>query len=961
MPKIVPFEDDPVPFLDLLLARLQLSHDQQELLRAVVENRRIDQRLFLTIVAARFEQDRPVATDLPGVHVSLRADAEANLLVGFYPANETIELSGLALPLLARSKETAHVPDGRVVGGVELLGRLGLDADATGALAEGLSLRIELQSTAESRYRFFKEFPAHKGARDLLRKTLESYKLPHRVIQSPPARGEVVTRDFRGELALGAELGYGWSAGGSERFGEDLTGTDLTTTYNVEARLGAHVRFGLQGALNMIVRQSSLGGRWVNVSFVKAARRATDLGLNLNVEASLTTQSVDGRPAGAFIDGLLARSPLPDVIAKLKQFDTQAEIAGKLNELQQEAVDRITAAIVRFAGPTVKRLDDKYQDVLEEARSFVAQYHKFNADVLAFVEGAIERYARLADIDRAVDAIAKAASPEKLIETLAGPHAADVRRLLAITTEVLGIDLSQLSWLEDRFDELQTLIAAYRKKRSQIKQRLEQPFRRMREQLGVEQVIGRIEAFLANPTKTSLERLLDQKIVWLNEYLSSELGEVTSRLADRPKEVAKQLRKITRGYDDKLDKAKQALNEALNRKYALAASVAWRSVRDKETLASIDVNLRRAAGKKAYRRLLVGCVAEVLEDRLEHPDSIRFRKSYFLDRLVRGVTLRAVFNGRERVTVRDFLVEAKAVIEPTDSGEIWIQTSKVESRFRRQNRHAMINVSTLFEFAIEQLFERVGEKRLVSRGVDVGEYELRYAYVERPRADSVPADRVTDRLWQIYQSIDVKTVDGQAFEELEQSILAIAPFGPLGSPLYRFETSLTGEALERVFSVDPDDLAEDVVEAWDHTTFELFAHQPSMLQFYTDNRDAGGFTVNRVRQLSGLAGSELRNAVFLLNSREPFRRTMVKLHKEAFGRGRRQKIRGHLDGLGRLMNDLDTLESDLSRDFIMTLFAHLAGPEELGGSVVVEYRHPLAEPDSERRHQARAETPPPGS
>jgi hypothetical protein len=61
------------------------------------------------------------------------------------------------------------------------------------------------------------------------------------------------------------------------------------------------------------------------------------------------------------------------------------------------------------------------------------------------------------------------------------------------------------------------------------------------------------------------------------------------------------------------------------------------------------------------------------------------------------------------------------------------------------------------------------------------------------------------------------------------------------------------------------------------------------------------------------------------------------------------------------MNDLDTLESDLSRDFIMTLFAHLAGPEELGGSVVVEYRHPLAEPDSERRHQARAETPPPGS
>jgi hypothetical protein len=181
----------------------------------------------------------------------------------------------------------------------------------------------------------------------------------------------------------------------------------------------------------------------------------------------------------------------------------------------------------------------------------------------------------------------------------------------------------------------------------------------------------------------------------------------------------------------------------------------------------------------------------------------------------------------------------------------------------------MINVSTLFEFAIEQLFERVGEKRLVSRGVDVGEYELRYAYVERPRADSVPADRVTDRLWQIYQSIDVKTVDGQAFEELEQSILAIAPFGPLGSPLYRFETSLTGEALERVFSVDPDDLAEDVVEAWDRTTFELFAHQPSMLQFYTDNRDAGGFTVNRVRQLSGLAGSELRNAVFLLNSREP--------------------------------------------------------------------------------------------
>lgn len=954
--------EEPQKILDLVLLRLELSSDQEDFIHRIREDQPVEEQMQFQILGLKWEEDRNLPTSIDGLKVALSHRADAGLSVVFYPAGSNVVLGTLELTHIDDARVPWTVSEGKVVCGFELHGELGVDANASGTF-NGVSLGLSAGAKAGTRVRFFKEVDQGRNTRGALEDTIQDYKLPYQLTR--PAAGEVVCAEFNGELSLNANVGYGWSIDGTKRYGKKLTKTELETNYSAKAKVGLNAGFAIQGAMSLVVRASPRGGEWANVSFQKRRRSRLDLGLQLNVEAEWQTATTEGKPAGDFVDSLLVRTPIPELIRDFKRFDTPAELSAELGRLKQDAVDRITGEIVELAGPTIQSLDEKYQDVRNEVQGFVDRYHEFNADVVGFATSAMDRYTRLDDVDGLVDEIAAAGTPADLLDKLGGPVGDGVRQVLGLVTDQLGVDLTESDWLDDAFDGIQALIGKYRDKRAAIKDKLEESYRKVRLQLGVEGAVGKIESFLRDPKAESLEALLDEKIVWLNEYLSSRLGDtVVANLVGRMDKVTDALAEITKGYDDKVGKAKAALKKALNQKLSAQISVAWNRTREREALASVDVNLSTAVGKAAYRNLLLGRVGQVLQDRLDHAGSIRFVRSTLVDQLVQGITVRSTINGRENMTVRDFLVRTEAVIEATENGEIWIEKARVESRFRT-NRRAMINVATMFEFELEERFDledrpasQGGGQRLVSRGVETDEYAMTYSFVEGPKVENTTeeADNVVKRLGEIYSTIDVQTVPQDALNDLALSLKEIGKLGELGDVHYRFDAAFVGDSLDRLFGMDPQDIASKALTAYDRTVREVFDEQPTTLKVYREFVKRGNipdFWHGRTH--------EENDARVLLMMRVPFSKGLRKLvgviqtiQPGGNVAAKRDKLRKQLKELGKKMNYLNSIEGGTSRDFIMTLFAHLADPEDLRGSVIVEYGHPLS---PTKRFKARKDHP----
>ena len=124
---------------------------------------------------------------------------------------------------------------------------------------------------------------------------------------------------------------------------------------------------------------------------------------------------------------------------------------------------------------------------------------------------------------------------------------------------------------------------------------------------------------------------------------------------------------------------------------------------------------------------------------------------------------------------------------------------------------------------------------------------------------------------------------------------------------------------------------------------EIFHDRPVTLGVYREYRRSGGVPASLPRT------AEESDAKFLLSMRSNFPHRLKKLvdlirSVESGGNvaDSRRKLRKRMRKLGSHMSLLDAVEGGSSRDFIMTLFAHLADPDDLRGSAVVEYKHPLS-------------------
>ena len=189
------------------------------------------------------------------------------------------------------------------------------------------------------------------------------------------------------------------------------------------------------------------------------------------------------------------------------------------------------------------------------------------------------------------------------------------------------------------------------------------------------------------------------------------------------------LKSLTGGYDKLVGKAKEALETALNQEVSLQASIAWKRLKTHQALVSVDLNLAEADGRDGMQNLLLGKIGDVLLDRLTKAHAIRFQKSYFLDQIRSSISLKLAINGRKWRRTRTLLTTSKTLLEPTKTGEIWVHESAVETKVHRQNRRAILNVHTMFEVSLQEVYERQGNT-LAGQGLNVKGYGLRYNYNE---------------------------------------------------------------------------------------------------------------------------------------------------------------------------------------------------------------------------------------
>lgn len=942
---------------DLLIKRLGLSSDQQALLQEVLDNEPVDAEVVYQIARLQFSGGHNVApTDLDGVSIALGVDGSAGLQLGLYPAGTDLALADFTLPALHRAQRHTTVAEGNVACGLELEARLGASAKATGGTE--WTLALSAGGSLDARIKFFKEVPA-TGARDLIVTTLKSLSTPFNVLSKPPREGEMVVAQLHGLLKLGADFDYSWTTTGTETLGTGLDNLGLAAEYKADARLGASASFGIDHQVAVIVRSTGQG-QWINVSFMKLDDSDAALSLNLDIDSSVHATGDGGKDMGAFVDSLLGRAHLPELMSELRKYDTIDKVKAIADDEVSALVEKLTDAVKGILEGPAQSIDSLLQPVREHAAQLVAAYQQFDANARSFLEKVLETSDELGSAQEALEKIAEAGSVDEILDLLSNsPKADEIRNVLGILCRILGIDLSQLSWLRDKLPALQGFAKKLLALDREALQELTEAYTWFKKQLYLDEIVQRLETL----DKKSAEQLLDEKILWLDTYLSQKIDRPVEQLVDHLEPVVETLGKIVAGYDHAVEKARKALEKALDHEVGLQTSLAWRSISTFQTLVSVDVDLARGSGREALKDLIHGDIRGVMQDRLQHADAIRLQKSYFLDQLDRSSSLRVILNGRKDLRVGSALVTRSIEITPTDDGEIWVQESTAQTKFQRVNRRALININTMFQVSLQELFLR-HQSDLEGQGASLGQYKISYSQHEEVRDGKdddnprVPAAAVIAQLDRALDAIDFRVVSPADLQAMHQELLQIGQLGPLGSPAFDIRIHLASEALYEVFQASSFEvLATRIDAAWDRAVHNSFTDEPPMLRFYEQHKnDVGSLPLFGTQGAAGLNRIQWNDAFNVINGRDSFRDIFQKLYKKVFHqiavggqlnlalKNRLQdQMHKLLRKLAEKMRWINTLErSRLERDFAMTVFANLVDPVDRSGSVVVSYVHPIS-------------------
>ena len=178
--------------------------------------------------------------------------------------------------------------------------------------------------------------------------------------------------------------------------------------------------------------------------------------------------------------------------------------------------------------------------------------------------------------------------------SLSGEHGKDVRKVLAILSKTLDLDLSQVGWLEKSFAQIHDLAGKYSALEKAVRNDFEERYRWLKMQLNVDDAIALLKKVTDAAT---LQELLDKKIIWVELYLAKQLGTAVDRIVDSLEPALAHLKKLTNGYDKLVGKAKETLETVLNREVSLQASLAWQRLSTHQALVSVDLNLAEDAGR----------------------------------------------------------------------------------------------------------------------------------------------------------------------------------------------------------------------------------------------------------------------------------------------------------------------------------------------------------------------------
>lgn len=942
MPRLIKLEDLS-SLKDLIVKKLDLRPEQEALVDLLDENRPVDALASFSIARASFENAKKIPTDLDGVDATLTAAAQTELELKLYPESSEVVLGEFEFPQLHRSRRVYAVPDGRSACGVELRGEMGVGASGGGGT--GWKFAISAAAEASAGFRFFKEMQGTTGSRDLIVETFRSLKTPFHAVSHPPEEGEILVVDYHGLLKLGAGLEGGWNLSGSKKISTDLDDIDLVPEYDAEAMLGVTAGITLERDVLVIVRPTGEDG-WVNVCLHKVRDREASLAANLSVDARLdSTARKDGETAdvGIFVDALLNRTPVPRLIAEIGRFDTSEEmddnVLRKLREAKDKVVGRITDEIRGALEGHVQDLDRLLDEVRQEATKLVDSYSEIEADVQGFITRAVEKVGDLTEIDGAVARIAEAENADALLDLLAQDDTDRIRKVLGIAAKALDIDLGATSWLDSKLPELRALLERYEALDDSVRDAFEEKYRWLKSQLHIEAVVAKIEAVANN--ELSIQDLLDEKILWLNQYLGERLGKPIDELGQHLDAVAEHLGKLVSGYDNVVTKAKDALESALNFELGLQVGLAWNRVSHQQALVSVDLNLNLAAGREAMRDVLRGDFRDVMVDRLTNADAIRMRKSFFLDELRGSTSIKTVINGRESMRVGSWLVSQRAVLEPTENGEVWVQESSAESRFRRSRKRSMLNISTMFQVSMQQHFVRAG-RALEGQPLEVGGYEVRYNYREEIEGDNLQAAAVIARLEDLHRSMTMQPVSEDRYRALLADLETLGEFGPLGSVSIDARLALDADALLELFRENATDEIRSLArDAWDKAALSVFADHPRVVSFYRTVMDDPENASDATSARWGMNLSEQLVCGNLANSRVSFPQALSRLHRVVFVKFNDRELPKKLKVLAKRMGWVNRIELGGERDLAFNVFACLVDESEREGGLAVGYTHPL--------------------
>ena len=950
---------DPQKFYRKVVAHL--SRDQKQLAKLLRDNAAITEAKAIELVG--FEIDERAECDLAGVELTFVPQADGRVLLAFYPEEENVQLSDFVLTELQKQvalddvPQAFTVPEGKLVCAFDLGARL--QASLTGETGVGSgNLSFFARGGVRAGAKFFKLLDANVRAREAVVETASGLKTFFQIASQPPGAGEIVVTEFAGSLSFGAEIGYGFEVSGTKNLDSGLEDVTLDVDYAVKAKGGAKVSFRLERDLLVVVRATGTD-QWVNVSYLKKRGSEAAIALNLSVDAKLSTGMASGgeqQEVGALVDALLSTTPLPDLMNQLQDWGTTSELKAKADTVIEKLVDQVSAQLRDVLDDPVAQVDDLVQPIRDAATGLVQDIEQIGAEIARFMESAVDRVDALQDIDEAVTLIDGSASAEDLLVTISGEHGPEVRRVLAIFSTTLDLDLSQVSWLQEGFDRIQDLARRYTAVDGKVRRRFEERYRWLKLQLQVDDAVALLKKVTDAPT---LQAFLDRKIIWVEQHLAKRLETTVAGIAGALEPALGQVQALTGGYDKLVGKAKKALETSLNREVSLQASLAWQRVSTHQALVSVDVNLAEAAGRNAMQNLLIGRIGNVMLDRLTNADAIRFRRSCFLDQIRRSVSLKLVVNGRERLSRSSLLTSTRTVLDPTARGEIWVQESAIDTSVHRRNRRAILDVHTLFEVSLQELYERQGH-RLRGRGPRLRGAGLRYSYTETLQG-TVSAAAVRAQLSETTSKIDFEPVPRDDYDELCEGIEEVGRLGDLGKPTIDIDVRISPDALVEIFSgPDTESVRTTAREAYSKAVRVAFGELERVVAFYMARKDAG-FDVSEVRSAQwGLKVTEQMMAQNITNSYATFCDQLAEIHHRVFLKTARlgddrqneqepryaklgREMRRRLGRLGKKMSWINGIQlGDRPRDFTMAIFAHMVDRSDRSGSIAVHYDHPIS-------------------